>query len=435
MSRNIGSVGRPTLTYRFYSGVANLVAPLAFRKIARKLEAAGVSPERVRERMGQATLPRPKGRLMWCHAASVGESLSALTLIDAMGKRHPDLEFLLTSGTATSAEIVARRMPPRCRHQFAPLDSGPALRRFLRHWQPDQVTFVESELWPQMIMRAAEVAPLALLNARISKGSLRNWGRFGKSARMLLDRFQLIRTQDQATLDGLLALGADQTRTSKGQNLKSAAGPLQVNQADLASLQAQIGDRPVWIAASTHPGEENAVLEAHQALLERHPELLLVLIPRHPERAPEITALAKAAAVTVRRRSLEETPDTEVYLADTLGEMGLFYALSPRVFLGGSLTPVGGHNPFEPAHAGAVVIHGPLYANFGEAYADYKIAGGQIEICNSAELANAIELLLDDPAHEAAEGAASKAFALSQMQGLDQLISELSQLLPDDSDG
>ena len=435
MSRNIGSVGRPTLTFRFYSGVANLVAPLAFRKIARKLEAAGVAPDRIKERMGRATQPRPKGRLMWCHAASVGESLSALTLIDAMGKKHSDLEFLLTSGTATSAEIVAQRMPPRCRHQFAPLDSGPALRRFLRHWQPDLVTFVESELWPQMIMRAAEVAPLALLNARISRGSLRNWERFRKSAKMLLDRFQLIRTQDQATLDGLLRLGADQTRITKGQNLKSAAGPLPVDHAALTELQTQIGTRPVWIAASTHPGEEIAVLEAHKALLERHPDLLLVLIPRHPERAAEITAVAMSAAVTVHRRSLEETPDAQVYLADTLGEMGLFYELSPRVFLGGSLTPVGGHNPFEPAHAGAVVIHGPLYANFSEAYADYKIAGGQIEIRNSAEMASAIELLLDDPAHEASERAASIAFARSQMQGLDGMISELLQILPDNSYG
>lgn len=431
MPADRGPLAGPTLTYRIYSGVANLAAPLAYRKVAKKLAAAGVAPDRLPERLGQATQPRPAGQLMWCHAASVGESLSALTLIEAMGARHPELQFLLTSGTATSAEIVAKRLPARCHHQFAPLDSAGALRRFLDHWSPDLVAFVESELWPQMIMRAGAVAPLALLNARMSKGSLRNWGKFPASARMLLDRFALIRTQDQATLDGLLALGAEPSRCAKGQNLKSAAGPLPVPTEALSQLQKQIGARPIWIAASTHPGEELAVLEAHKALLSDHPDLLLLLVPRHPERAPEIEQMIANAGLRHSLRSRGDAPTAQVYLADTLGEMGLFYSLSPLVFLGGSLTPVGGHNPFEPAHAGAVVLHGPLYANFAESYAEFAKAGGSVEVSDSAELAQALTILLNDPDHRAAESAAAQGFARGQMQGLDQMISELSALLKD----
>lgn len=420
---------RPTLTYQLYRGLAAALVPLAYRKIARKLDEAGFSADRQRERMGYASLPRPDGQLVWCHAASVGESLSALTLIHAMGERHPEMQFLLTSGTATSAQIVATRLPPRCLHQFAPLDSGGAMRRFLNHWQPDLACFVESELWPQMVMRTATMCPVTLLNARISKGSLRNWARFGKTAQQLLDRFSLIRTQDQATLDGILSLGARAGRCARGQNLKSAAGPLPVPLDTLEQLNRQIGSRPVWIAASTHPGEEGPALEAHRRLLEQTPDLLLVLVPRHPERADGIEQMITNAGLSHSRRSRGEPPRGQVYLADTLGEMGLFYNLSPLVFLGGSLTPVGGHNPYEPAHAGAVVIHGPLYANFAEDYPALQQAGGAVEVQDRAALAQAVQSLLDAPEQQQRHSAAARQFALDQMQGLDQMISELSALL------
>jgi 3-deoxy-D-manno-octulosonic-acid transferase len=406
-----------------------VLVPLAYRKIARKLEDAGVTKSRQRERLGYASLPRPDGKLIWCHAASVGESLSALTLINVMGERHPDAQFLLTSGTATSAQIVANRLPPRCLHQFAPLDSGSAMRRFLKHWQPDLACFIESELWPQMVVRTAAICPVALLNARISKGSLRNWGRFAQTARLLLDRFALIRTQDQATLDGILSLGAPPERCARGQNLKSAAEPLPVPQDALEALRAQLGPRPVWIAASTHAGEERVVLEAHRKLLVQTPDLMLVLVPRHPERAPDIQQMIANTGLSHSCRSRKEPPHGQVYLADTLGEMGLFYSLSPLVFLGGSLSPVGGHNPYEPAHAGAAVIHGPLYANFAEDYPALHAAGGAVEVQDDTTLAQALQHLLETPEDLQRRATAAHQFAKGQMQGLDQMISELSALL------
>lgn len=419
-----------TLTYRLYAALANALAPLAYRKVARKLSAAGVPDDRTRERLGHATLPRPEGRLVWCHAASVGESLSALTLIQRLGDDRPDLEFLLTSGTATSAEIVAKRMPPRCRHQFAPLDSRRILNRFLNHWRPDLAVFVESELWPQMLVRTrATGIPMAFVNARLSKGSLRNWGRVPATARFMLSRFDLIRTQDDATLQGLLSLGADPSATAKGQNLKAAAGALPFDAKTLADLQNTIGDRPIWVAASTHPGEEEIVLQAHQALLQSHPGLLLILVPRHPERAPEIETLIRARGLSHTRRRGGGAPSAQVYLADTLGEMGLWYALAPIVFLGGSLTPVGGHNPFEPAQAGAAVLHGPLYANFAEIYADFARAGGQIEVKDADGLTAAVGGLLDTPARLSEMRQNAKEFATAQMRGLDQTVADLSILI------
>lgn len=420
---------RATLTYRLYQALATVAAPLVYRKIAQKLKAANVPEGRCREPLGYASQPRPGGQLMWCHAASVGESLSALTLIEAMGQRHPELNFLITSGTPTSAEVVAKRLPARCQHQFAPLDSAPALRRFFNHWQPDLVTFVESELWPQMIMQAGKLAPLTLLNARLSQGSLRNWTRFEKTARLLLDQFDLIRTQDEQTKNGLLALGAHSRSIAKGQNLKSAAGPLPVDTQALKKLQQQIGPRPVWVAASTHDGEEGHVLEAHKRLLQEYPGLLLVLVPRHPERADHIEQMIANAGLRHSRRSRSEAPKCQVYLADTLGEMGLFYNLSPLVFLGGSLVPVGGHNPFEPAHASAVVMHGPHYANFSESYEDFSSAGGAYTVNDSVSLARTLGMLINDPDLQRHQGQAAKAFANSQMQGLDQLVAELSALL------
>ncbi|WP_323783551.1 3-deoxy-D-manno-octulosonic acid transferase [Thalassovita sp.] len=419
-----------TLTYRLYAAVANVLAPLAYRKVARKLFEAGVAQQRLRERIGHATLPRPEGFLVWCHAASVGESLSALTLIRRLGEARPDLQFLLTSGTATSAEIVSKRLPPRCRHQFAPLDGRRILNRFLGHWRPDMAIFVESELWPQMLVRTrATGIPLALLNARLSQGSLRSWGRIPQTARFILSRFSLIRTQDAETLQGLLGLGADPHTTTQGPNLKAAAAPLPVDDDVLSGLRRAIGSRPVWVAASTHPGEEDIVLQAHEQLLKAHPDLLLILVPRHPERVGEIEALIRARGLSQTRRSTGGTAQAEIYLADTLGELGLWYALAPVVFVGGSLVPVGGHNPFEPAQAGAVVLHGPLYANFAESYAAFAQIGGQAEVKDATALANAVGGLLDDPARLSEAGQQAKTFAETQMQGLDATVQDLSALV------
>ena len=364
-----------------YSGLTRLLGPVAYRRVAAKLSAHGTDTARIPERMGRATLTRPEGPLMWFHAASVGESLSVLALIAHMGQQDKALGFLITSGTATSGEVLARRLPPRTLHQFAPLDTRPAMERFLDHWQPDAGVFVESELWPHMIgMSAARNVPLALINARISQRSARGWRRFAGTARHVLRNFALIHCQDGATAQVLQSLGLPQAEA--GGNLKSASGPAPYDPKVLKAMQKAVGNRPIWVASSTHPGEEKIVLATHSALLKDHPDLLLILVPRHPERAEDV--LGMTHGMTCARRGAGEalTPDTQIYLADTMGETGLWYALAPIVFLGGSLTPVGGHNPFEPAHADVALLHGPLYANFAGAYAALVAAAASQQVAD-----------------------------------------------------
>jgi len=420
----------PTLPVRIYSAAANLIAPLAYRHVSRKLRAHGTDPSRIPERLGQATSSRPEGTVIWLHAASVGESLSVLRLVEHMGERHPDWHFLMTSGTATSAEIVGKRLPPRSRHQFAPLDSRKAVTRFLDHWAPTAAIFVESEIWPQMLRLTSERGiPMALLNARISETSARNWKRFPQTARDLLGRFKAIHTQDARTTAHFHDLGVSHAET--GQNLKSVSGPLPYDQDDFNRVRTALSGRPVWVASSTHPGEDEIVLDAHRLLLRTQPDLMLILVPRHPERATDIGKLINAHGLAQARRSQKDsiTADTQVYLADTLGETGLWYALSPIVCLCGSFTPVGGHNPYEPAYAGAAVIHGPLYANFAHTYADFDASGGASEVDNADQLAHAVGTLLQDHAALAAQREASRAFAHAQDDMLDSLTTTLSQTL------
>ncbi|MCM2560839.1 3-deoxy-D-manno-octulosonic acid transferase [Lutimaribacter sp. EGI FJ00015] len=418
---------RRPLPLAFYAALSALAYPLFARRERAKLADAGMGA-RAQERLGHAGAPRPAGRLVWLHAASVGEALSALPLIRALGTARPGWSFLLTSGTVSSAQIVADRLPPRSLHQFAPIDGRPALRRFLDHWHPDAVVLIESELWPNLLDMLAQMAiPRALLNARISDKTARNWGRAPRTAQALLGGFAMIHCQDRRTADHLRALGLQ--AASAGQNLKSVAGPLPVDEAGLARLRDMLGQRPVWVASSTHPGEDETMIAAHRALLLDHPDLLLILVPRHPERADGIEALIADAGLSVTRRSRGEGPGGAVYLADTFGETGLWYALAPIVCLCGSFTPVGGHNPFEPAHAGAAILHGPLYANFAEVYADFAQAGGATEVADAQALARAIDGLLTHPARLAAERTAARAFAAAQARALDQLVAQLATAL------
>lgn len=428
-----GTPAQPTLLYSLYCGASALMAPFAWRKVAAKLRAYGLPEARVRERLGHASLPRPDGQLIWFHAASVGESLSVLTLIRRLGEQLPAAEFLITSGTPTSAELIEKRMPPRCRHQFPPLDSAAAVDRFLAHWQPDLGVFVESELWPQMLVRARRTGcPLVLLNARLSERSADGWKKRPETARFILDQFDLLVTQNQRTADNLAAMGAAPERIRPGSNLKAVSAPLPADEKTLADLRAALGPRPVWVASSTHEGEEETVLAAHRLLLQRHPDLCLLLAPRHPERGDAVQALIAAAGFTSARRSVGESPapDTQVYLADTLGEVGTWYALSPLVFLGGSLREIGGHNPFEPMQAGAAVISGTGHFNFAETYAELTRLGAATEVTSAEQLAEQLSLWLQEPEKLDAARTAAAQFIFRQSDQLDQTVASLLALLP-----
>lgn len=400
--------------------------PVAGRRSMAKLRRAEVTPERAREKLGHASHPRPEGQLIWFHAASVGESLSVLALIDRMGHALPQAHFLITSGTATSARLVGSRLPPRTRHQFAPLDAPGPLKRFLDHWRPDAALFVESELWPQMLRRThARGTAMALINARLSQRSIESWQKRPALAGFLFGVFDLILTQNDAMARAMTTINAPANRVTPGINLKSMAGPLPQDEETIAEAREALEGRPVWIASSTHPGEEKAVLEAHRQLLERIPELCLILVPRHPERGDEVAGLIASYGLTHGRRTRGDMPREQVYLADTLGELGTWYALSDIVFLGGSLHPIGGHNPYEVAQAGAMVLSGTHVANFAETYAEMEAAGAARLVAGTQDLADRVGDLLRNDIARASGVAAAKAYAAGQTDKLDSIAERL----------
>ncbi|WP_299885523.1 3-deoxy-D-manno-octulosonic acid transferase [uncultured Ruegeria sp.] len=423
---------RPTLLYRLYCGLTSLVEPLAWRTIQKKLQAADVSVARQRERLGHASAPRPDGQLIWFHAASVGESLSVLSLIKRLGDRLPEAHFLITSGTPTSAALIEKRLPTRARHQYPPLDTGGPVKRFLNHWQPNAGIFVESEIWPRLIVESARRGvPLALLNARLSEKSVKGWSQRPQTARFILDSFRLFLTQNDRTAGNLIGLGANPDHVQRGTNLKAMSDPLPVDQDVLDGIRKEISGRPVWIASSTHDGEEETVLAAHTRLLKRWPNLLLLLIPRHPDRRDDVAAILKEAGLKASFRMAAEpiTETIQVYVADTLGETGTWYALCPIVFLGGSLKEIGGHNPFEPAQAGAAVITGPGYFNFAETFAPLVKSGGAIKVQSAQDLSETVErwLTVESALREAQ--AAASACVKTQENALDSVLDTLCKRL------
>ncbi|MFC4668872.1 3-deoxy-D-manno-octulosonic acid transferase [Seohaeicola nanhaiensis] len=422
--------GEP-LSLRGYRWLTSAALPFFLRSTTAKLREAHVDEVRLGEKDGRASLPRPAAPLVWFHAASVGESLLVLTLLAKLAARLPGHEFLITSGTATSAEMLARRMPQRCRHQFAPLDAPGPVARFLDHWRPDAGIFVESELWPLLLTEAGRRAiPMALLNARLSAKSVKGWARFPAAAARVLSVFRLMIAQNDEAAQNLRALGADPARVSTGGNLKSFSPPPPVDSGTLAQLRDALGTRPVWAASSTHPGEEAVALAAHSTLLARWPDLCLILIPRHPSRGGEVARLIRESGLTVARRSLGEWPDTaQVFLADTLGETGTWYAAAPIVFLGGSLQPIGGHNPFEPAQAGAAVLTGPHVTNFTETFTPLVASGAAREVQDAASLAGAVAAWLDEPDKLAQARDAARRFAADSRASLDGLADRLCAAL------
>ncbi|MFT0892820.1 3-deoxy-D-manno-octulosonic acid transferase [Pseudochelatococcus sp. G4_1912] len=359
--------------------------------------------KRSAERRGIPSRERPYGPLAWLHGASVGETISLLPIVERLTRQG--FTVLVTSGTVTSARLLAARLPANSLHQFMPLDVPHFMRRFLDHWRPDLVLIVESEIWPNALIEIKERGvPVLLLNARMSERSFQRWRRLPATASSTLQHFDLCLAQSAADGERLERLGAP--RVIVAGNIKYDVPAPPANPATVATLSALIGERPVWVAASTHPGEDELVLRAHQLLARERPNMLTIIIPRHPERGPDIAALAARQGLTVGLRSQGALPDrhNSVHIADTIGELGLFYRLSPVAFIGGSLVPHGGQNPIEPAKLGTVVIHGPHIRNFAAVYEalDRVDASGMSGACpveDVGTLAGAVHALLAHPAH------------------------------------
>ncbi|MGB0496947.1 MAG: 3-deoxy-D-manno-octulosonic acid transferase [Rubricella sp.] len=387
------------LAYAFVSWCLQPFAPILLRRRAGR---GKEDPERLVEKLGEATVERPDGELFWFHAASVGEALSLVQTVRMLRSARPEAAVLVTTGTVTSARLVRERMKDGIIHQFAPLDLPGARRRFLDHWHPDVAIFAESELWPGLLAAiASRGVPLVLLNARLSLRSYRRWRWAPFAVASILRRFSLILAQDEATAGRLRRLGASRRALVVTGTLKEGAAPLPHDETERRRLAAKIGGRPVWCAASTHEGEEEQIAAAHRAARRALPDLLLILVPRHPERGAEIGKTLVRDGWRLARRAAGDNLDegTEIYLADTLGELGLWYRLASVSFVGGSLVPVGGHNPFEPAALGSAILTGPHVENFGDAFERLGTAGASRTVSSSAELGATLpEILRPDRA-------------------------------------
>jgi 3-deoxy-D-manno-octulosonic-acid transferase len=387
-----------------YRGATRLASPAAPMLLRRRGRQGKEHRDRAAERLGHAGLPRPDGKLVWVHGASNGECLAALPLIEALTARG--VNVLMTSGTVTSAELMQDRLPAGAVHQFVPIDTPAATKRFLAHWRPDAGLFVDSDLWPNLILGAhAQGVKLALVNARISQRSFEGWRWARKTVATLLAAFDVCLAQDEEIAARFRVLGAPDVRVVG--SLKEDAPPLPFDPDKLAELKSAIGTRPILLAAQTHPGEDETILPAHDTLRRTYPELLTIIVPRHTARGSDIAMLCDTRKCARRATGQSITADTAVYIADTLGELGLFYRLTPFCFVGGTLVPAGGHNPLEPARLNCAVMAGPHIFNSTSAYAAIFAAQGRGPVQSSTEIAAFAAALLSDPAKASALGAAA----------------------------
>lgn len=387
---------RLPVALRAYRTGLSLLEPVALGFLLWRRAKGKEDPARWTERRGRPSRARPDGPLAWLHGASIGETLSLLPIVERMTRRG--LHVLVTSGTRTAAELLGRRLPPGAFHQFMPLDAPAYVERFLDHWRPDLVLFAESELWPVTILDLGQRrVPLVLVNGRMSERSYQGWTRWPAVIAPLLRRFALCLAQSRPDAERLERLGAP--RVVVAGNLKFDASPPPADPRLLAHLTGLVAGRPVWIAASTHPGEEEVAVAAHLALAERLPGLLTIVAPRHPGRGPEIADAAEAHGLIVAVRSEGALPerDVDLYVADTVGELGLFFRLTQLVFMGGSLVPHGGQNPIEPVKLGAAILHGPHVHNFTDVYAALDESGGAFTVEEGDLLAPVLGDLLADP--------------------------------------
>jgi 3-deoxy-D-manno-octulosonic-acid transferase len=390
--------------YRLLSALATPLAPLL---LAQRLRRGKEDGARLGERRGEAGVRRPAGALIWVHGASVGEILSALPLVERLRARG--IRLLVTSGTVTSSDLAGQRLPPDVIHQFVPLDAPRFVRRFIDHWQPGLALFMEQDLWPNLMIEATRRGvPLILVNGRLSEASFQRWRRVPDTIANLLGRFDLCLARTPADGARFSELGAPRVVTSGNLKLDVPAPPADARA--LEALKRAIGSRPVVAATSTHAGEETAIIEAHRRLRKNFPDLLTLIAPRHPDRGAGVAQLA-------------------IYVADTVGELGLIYRLAPVVFIGGSLIPHGGQNPIEAAKLGAVILHGPHVSNFAEIYAALDAAHGAEPVSDAGRLTATIAKLLSYPDARARVAENARATVEAQSGALDRTVQSLEPYL------
>lgn len=417
---------------KIYNTLIRFLYPIAINRYIEKRKKNGKEDlKRFNERIGRPSKPRPEGKLIWMHGASVGESISMLPLIQRLLEIFPDAHIMVTTGTLTSAEVMAKRLPERAFHQYLPLENPVYATRFIKHWRPDIALWFESEFWPAMLSAIKRKnIPLLLINGRISNKSFKRWQQFEFVIKEILDCFNLCLGQSEEDAYRLRVLGAKNSMCLG--NLKYAGLPLPVDPAKKQEIAEQICNRPVWLVSSTHDDEEFKIARFLKDLNQKIPGLLTFIAPRHPHRGEEIKErLQKELGLTVSLRSAGEkiSPKTEVYIADTIGELGIWYELIPLVFIGGSLIPHGGQNFMEPSRSRDAVVVGPHMHNFTDAMNRAKKADGIIQVNDVLELIEMVENLLTKPEFLEAKRSLAYNWATSEAKVLDGIVEKIQGYL------
>lgn len=413
---------RPLQSLLFYRVVTSLLSPILPIWLRRRGKAGKEDPARLAERFGRTDLRRPEGELIWLHGASVGETQMLRPLIDRLLEK-PDRHVLITSGTITSASLLADQLPDRAIHQYLPVDTPRATARFIAYWYPTLAVFAESELWPNLIWTAQRASiPLALINARMSDTSLAGWRKRKSMARSVIGAFDTVLTADTRTSEGLSNLVG--RPISHVGSLKYDAPALDFDADEQASVAERLGHRPIWLAASTHEAEEQVFFDLREQLSASHPDAFLIWLPRHPERG---TAIAERLNAPQRSKGGLPGPGDNAYVMDTLGEMGLALSLSDVCVLGGAFhDSLMGHNPLEAARAGVPLITGPHTASFADLYRKME-ADQAVTVTTVDDLAQAVSSALSGQISDQAKAASR--FADSQSGALDLTVTKLEQLI------
>ena len=382
---------------------------------------------RGRERMGYYTKSRPEGRLIWLHGASVGECLSMMPLVNYLVTLE-NTQVMVTSGTVTSANLMEKRLPQGAFHQYVPVDLPMYTTRFIKHFHPDLAFFFESDFWPNMLMDAHKAKiPMILLNGRISDKSFKSWQRALFFIRPLLKMFTFGLGQTKEDARRMEALGF--SKTDCVGNIKFSAVPAPYNEEELQKIRNQIGPRFAWLAGSTHDDEEMQAAGIHQKLKQKYADMLTIIVPRHPERCDELERKMQNIGLTVHRRSRGEDMNADIFLGDTIGEMGLFYRLADFVFVGGSLVKFGGQNMLEPMRIGACTFIGPYAFNFKEIVQRAKQANALVEVKDADDLAKTLDELKNSPDKVKEICQVGQEFANSETKVLQRVVDVLTPYL------
>ena len=412
---------------KIYNTLIMILYPLVIKRYVEKRKQKGKEDvARFNERIGRPKMPRPEGKLFWLHGASVGESISMLPLINKILETYPDAHVMVTTGTVTSADVMQKRLPERAFHQFIPIDNPIFTTRFVKYWHPDVALWFESEFWPAVLSSIKRKnIPLILINGRISNKTFKRWQQFDFICKELLNCFDLCLGQSEEDAYRLKVLGAKETACLG--NLKYAGLPLPIDETAKKDILDQIDNRRFWLASSTHNDEEIKIAKVHKRLKEKFPDLLTIIVPRHPNRGEEIAnEVAKIGLTTALRSNNDKiAPKTDIYIANTIGEMGLWYDIANIVFIGGSLIPHGGQNFIEPSRVRDAVIVGPHMYNFSDAMARAKKADAIIQISDTAELEEIVSELLANESLLEAKRSLAYNWAVSETKVLDGIMDKI----------